>query len=72
MKLLTFDDNGRLNAIHCRCWVGGRESDENVTSVTFVPAARITGTGWARVSKLQPAPVPVSARSLDPYGFINP
>jgi hypothetical protein len=50
---------------------GGRESDRNVTSVTFVPAARITGTGWARVTKLQPAPVPVSARSLGPYGFIN-
>ena len=51
---------------------GGRESDRNVTSVTFVPAARITGTGWARVTELQPVPVPVSARSLGPYGFINP
>ena len=52
--------------------VVGRESDGNVTSVTFVPAARIMGTGLAMVTKLQPVPVPVSAHSLGPHGFTNP
>ena len=43
--------------------VVGRDSDGNLTSVTFVPAAHITGTGLAMVTNLQPVPVPISAHA---------
>jgi hypothetical protein len=33
---------------------------------------RVTGTGFSGVENRQPAPVPVTTRHINPYGFVNP
>jgi len=33
---------------------------------------RVTGAGWARVTKSQPIPGPAGTRGTNPHGFVNP